>query len=234
MVIQDDHFATIVKAVKEGRRVYDNIKSFVQYLLSANAAEVLIIFFGILIWGISFVPFLPFHLLWINLLTDGLPALALGNEKADSHVMQRKPRQSNERITSGMYNFIIIASITGLVVTLFAFSIGFSSGIEKARTLAFATLILFELVWVFECKNPNRTVFSSNPFDNRSLNLAVLVSFLLLLVAVHVPIFNVLLQTVPLSLNDWMLVAFLSLPALFLEEVYTWFAKKRANKMLNG
>lgn len=232
MVIQDDHFATIVKAVKEGRRVYDNIKSFVQYLLSANASEVLIIFFGILIWGISSVPLLPFHLLWINLLTDGLPALALGNEKADKNVMQRKPRASNERITSGMYHFIIIAGLMGLVATLFAFSIGFSSGIEKARTLAFATLILFELVWVFECKNPNRTVFSSNPFDNRSLNLAVLVSLVLLVVAVHVPVFNVLLQTVPLGLNDWILVALLSLPALFLEEAYNWFAKRRAKKQL--
>ena len=227
MVIQDDHFATIVKAVKEGRRVYDNIKSFVQYLLSANAAEVLIIFFGILIWGISSVPLLPFHLLWINLLTDGLPALALGNEKADRHVMQRKPREPRERITSGMYHFIAIAGVAGLIATLFAFSIGFPSGIEKARTLAFATLILFELVWVFECKNPNRTVFSSNPFDNRSLNLAVLVSLVLLVVAVHVPVFNVLLQTVPLGLNDWILVILLSVPALFLEEAYKWIAKRR-------
>jgi Ca2+-transporting ATPase len=227
MVIQDDHFATIVKAVKEGRRVYDNIKSFVQYLLSANAAEVLVIFFGILVWGITSVPLLPFHLLWINLLTDGLPALALGNEKADRHVMQRKPRPPGERITDNLLRPIITAGIVGLLVTLTAFSIGFSEGIEKARTLAFATLVLFELVWVFECKNPNRTVFNSNPFDNRSLNLAVLLSLVLLVLAVHFPFFNVLLQTVPLSLGEWLLVAVLSLPALFVEEAYTRFSKKR-------
>ncbi len=146
--------------------------------------------------------------------------------------MQRKPREPTERITDGMLHLIVIAGIMGLLVTITAFSLGFSAGIEKARTLAFATLILFELVWVFECKNPNRTIFSSNPLDNRSLNIAVLGSMALLVVAVHVPVFNVLLQTVPLGLNDWILAILLSLPALFLEEAYNWLAKRRVQKQL--
>ncbi|MFH0955217.1 MAG: cation-translocating P-type ATPase [Candidatus Micrarchaeota archaeon] len=228
MVIQDDHFATIVKAVEEGRRVFDNIRAFVRYLLSANTAEVMAVFAAILAgWP---VPLLPLHLLWINLLTDGLPALALGNEKKDPDSMKRKPRSPKAKITDGMLAGIVIAGVVGMVVTLFAFQAGFfAGGIEKGRTMAFAAIILFELFWVFECKNINRTVFNSNLFDNRSLNLAVLASIVLLIAAVQIPLFNTLLNTVPLQANDWILVAVLALPAIFIEAGYNWITRRNRN-----
>lgn len=232
MIIQDDHFATIVHAIKEGRRVYDNIKSFVTYLLSANTAEVLLITVAILIgWP---VPLLPFHLLWLNLLTDGFPALALGNEKAAKDVMKKKPRPKTEKITDKILPYIVIAGIVGMLVTLYAFSVGYSQGsVEKGRTMAFAALILFELVWVFSCKNPSRTVFNSNPFDNQSLNLAVIASLVLLVLAIHLPVFNALLQTVPLEINDWLLVVLLALPATLLEAGYLEIKKRFGRQAVN-
>lgn len=207
VILTDDNFATIVSAVEEGRRIYDNILNAIQFLLSSNIGEIVVLFTAILLtpvfmtmFGIpdayvnALEPLLPVQILWINLVTDSLPALALAVDPAEKGIMKRKPLKSKGIFTAGMTWRIIYQGLMIGGLTLAAFVLGLSTeGVEIetkihiAQTMAFATLALSELVHVFNIRNDKKSMFSSNPFNNGMLLLAIGVSAALMLVVLLIP-----------------------------------------------
>lgn len=225
MVLADDNFATIIVAVEEGRKVFSNIQKSIQYLLSANMAEVLTIFFATLFgWDVL----QPVHLLWINLVTDTLPAIALGVEPAEPDVMKHKPRgrQSNF-FDGGVMGAIIYQGIfqTLLVLAVYGWAIMFPEHSqahmvhEDALTMAFATLGLIQLVHAFNVKSVYQSIFTVGAFRNRTFNRAIPVAFLLLMVTIVVPGFNQLFHVSHLSVGQWTAVIIGSLMMLVLTEI---------------
>lgn len=225
MVLADDNFATIIVAVEEGRKVFSNIQKSIQYLLSANMAEVLTIFFATLFgWDVL----QPVHLLWINLVTDTLPAIALGVEPAEPGVMKHKPRgrQSNF-FDGGVMGAIIYQGIfqTLLVLAVYGWAIMFPEHSqahmvhEDALTMAFATLGLIQLVHAFNVKSVYQSIFTVGAFRNRTFNWAIPVAFLLLMVTIVVPGFNQLFHVSHLSVGQWTAVIISSLMMLVLTEI---------------
>ena len=225
MVLADDNFATIIVAVEEGRKVFSNIQKSIQYLLSANMAEVHTIFFATLFdWDVL----QPVHLLWINLVTDTLPAIALGVEPAEPGVMKHKPRgrQSNF-FDGGVMGAIIYQGIfqTLLVLAVYGWAIMFPEHSqahmvhEDALTMAFATLGLIQLVHAFNVKSVYQSIFTVGAFRNRTFNRAIPVAFLLLMVTIVVPGFNQLFHVSHLSVGQWTAVIISSLMMLVLTEI---------------
>lgn len=225
MVLADDNFATIIVAVEEGRKVFSNIQKSIQYLLSANMAEVLTIFFATLFgWDVL----QPVHLLWINLVTDTLPAIALGVEPAEPGVMKHKPRgrQSNF-FDGGVMGAIIYQGIfqTLLVLAVYGWAIMFPEHSQAhmvhkdALTMAFATLGLIQLVHAFNVKSVYQSIFTVGAFRNRTFNRAIPVAFLLLMVTIVVPGFNQLFHVSHLSVGQWTAVIIGSLMMLVLTEI---------------
>ncbi len=225
MVLADDNFATIIVAVEEGRKVFSNIQKSIQYLLSANMAEVLTIFFATLFgWDVL----QPVHLLWINLVTDALPAIALGVEPAEPGVMKHKPRgrQSNF-FDGGVMGAIIYQGIfqTLLVLAVYGWAIMFPEHSqahmvhEDALTMAFATLGLIQLVHAFNVKSVYQSIFTVGAFRNRTFNWAIPVAFLLLMVTIVVPGFNQLFHVSHLSVGQWTAVIIGGLMMLVLTEI---------------
>ncbi|RCW17154.1 ATPase [Streptococcus gallolyticus] len=225
MVLADDNFATIIVAVEEGRKVFSNIQKSIQYLLSANMAEVFTIFFATLFgWDVL----QPVHLLWINLVTDTLPAIALGVEPAEPGVMSHKPRgrQSNF-FDGGVMGAIIYQGIfqTVLVLGVYGWALMFPEHAanrmvhEDALTMAFATLGLIQLVHAFNVKSVYQSIFTVGAFKNRTFNWAIPVAFLLLMVTIVVPGFNDLFHVSHLSVTQWLAVIIGSLLMLVLTEI---------------
>ena len=195
MILTDDNFSSIVQAVEEGRVIYSNIRKFVFFLMSCNVGEILIIFISMLLnWPI---PLLAIHLLWVNLLTDAFPALALGTEKKEPGLMQEPPRNPNEPIINrDMLVSIAVQSIVMTAAVLGSFYYGWQNyGIEMGRTYALVTLIISELLRAYTCRSEKHTIFKIGVFSNRNMNLATIVSFALLAVILVVPalrdVFNV-------------------------------------------
>ena len=212
VILTDDNFATIVSAVEEGRRIYDNILKAIQFLLSSNVGEVIVLFVAILITPIlagafnipvSLIePLLPIHILWINLVTDSLPALALAFDPADSDIMKRKPIKANSGIfTKGMTWRIIYQGIMIGVLTLIAFVIGLSTKnppyvegltpeevrVEIGQTMAFIVLAFSELVHVFNIRNNKKSIFKTGIGGNKMLFGAIGIAALLMIVVIAVP-----------------------------------------------
>ena len=217
MVLTDDNFATIVKAVENGRNVYANIKNSIQFLLSGNFAAILMVLFASL--ASLPVPFAPVHLLFINLLTDSLPAIALGLEPHNSRVMQEKPRPMNESILTKP--FLASVGIEGLcigVMTAIAFLIGYSHGDKiLATTMAFATLCLSRLVHGYNCKSAYPTIFTKKFFNNKFLQGAFVVGFILLNMVLVIPALHNLFQVRTLHISQLLTVyvlALLNLPVI--------------------
>ncbi len=172
IVLLDDNFSSIISGVKQGRRVFDNLKKSIKFLLAANFGEVFVVLIA-LILGFP-LPFLPLAILWMNLVTDSLPALALAVEPAEKNVMKRKPR--GDGILSGIWKWIIFAGMLMIISSLFVFNYGFKNyGVEIARTMAITTAIFFELFFVFSCKSES-SLFKTGILNNKFLILAVLVS----------------------------------------------------------
>lgn len=194
VILTDDNFATIVNAVEEGRIIYSNIKKFVAYLLSCNLGEVLIVLIAILL-DVP-VPLIPIQLLWLNLVTDSFPALALGVEQGEADIMNEPPRDPNEAIIDKEIRITVaIQSIAITVATLLAYFVGLKwygmeSGVNHARTMAFSTLIICELLRSYTSRSIDKTVFEIGVFTNKKLVLATFVSFLLMLVVIYVPVLN--------------------------------------------
>ena len=214
VILTDDNFATVVSAVEEGRRIYDNILKAIQFLLSSNVGEIVVLFIAILItpWLSSYfgidvnliVPLLPIHILWINLVTDSLPALALAVDPAEKDIMERKPiKQKKGIFTKGMTWRIVYQGIMIGLLTLAAFIIGLATPdadlpiiegltkeevrVEIGQTMAFVTLALSELVHVFNIRNNKKSIFKTKVFNNKTLLLAIGVSAALMLVILFVP-----------------------------------------------
>jgi len=196
IVLIDDNFASIVEGVKEGRRIYDNIKKFVKFLLGANFSEVMLVLTAILIWrNPAFLPLLPLQILWINLVTDSLPALALGSEPIEKGIMKRKP--SKEGILKGSTAFILVGGMVCLFIS-FLFFYWNLEDINKARTMAVTASIVFQMFFVFNCKTDN-SVFKS-PI-NKYLIYAVLLSAVLQLVVIYT-FAGQIFKFVPLTLSQ--------------------------------
>ena len=207
MVLLDDNFATIVAAVEEGRVIYNNIRKFIRYMLACNLGEVLTMFLGMLMW--LPLPLLPIQILWVNLVTDGLPAIALGLEPAENDIMMRKPRGAKDNIFShGLLKLIVSRGIFIGLSTLgvFVSILYFVNNVELARTGAFMTLVMTQLIHVFECKSETRNLFEIPIFNNLPLIFAVLCSLVMILGVVYIPVFQVIFETVPLGLNEWLLI----------------------------
>ncbi|ANX00655.1 ATPase [Thermoclostridium stercorarium subsp. leptospartum DSM 9219] len=212
MILMDDNFSTIVAAVEEGRNIYNNIRKFIRYLLSCNIGEVLTMFLGMLM-GLP-VPLLPAQILLVNLVTDGLPAIALSMETGDPDIMKQKPRDPNEHIFSGgLWQLIITRGIFIGVVTLLSFILVFrqSLSLEAARTAALVTLVLSQLIHVFECKSEKKNIFEINLLSNLWLVGAVFTSLSVLACVVYVPALQNVFKTVPLLPEYWLYVAGLCL-----------------------
>ncbi|MBI2565062.1 calcium-translocating P-type ATPase, SERCA-type [Candidatus Woesearchaeota archaeon] len=202
MILADDNFTTIVSAVKEGRIIYDNIKKFVQYLLSSNIGEVLTLFGATLLaWK---DPLLARHILWINLVTDLFPATALGIDPAEPGVMRKKPRKLREHIINkyrGLMLFLI--GVIMMVGTLGIFYLYKPHNYVKAQTMAFTTLVLFQLWNVLNQRSEHESLFKLGIFSNTNLILAILSSILLQIAVIHLPFMQTIFSTTSLSLLEW-------------------------------
>lgn len=232
MVLTDDNFASIVAAVEEGRGIFDNIKKFIDYLLAANIGEVLIMLLAILLFkdsaGLFVLPLLPLQLLWVNLVTDTLPALALGVEPIEKDVMKRKPRNPKEKVMNReSMNLIIFASLLMAAATLLQFYIEFSTeGLEKARAVAFTTIVLTELFIALSVRS-HMPLHKIGIFSNKKLLIAVLVSFALQLAVLYVPFLNPIFGTVPLTMEEWAGILAVSLSVFAALEARKILRKKK-------
>jgi Ca2+-transporting ATPase len=228
MVVTDDNFASIVAAVEEGRGIYDNIKKFVHYLLSCNAGEILVMFVASLV-GLP-VPLLPIQILWVNLVTDGLPALALGVEPVDMNVMRRPPRRTNEAVVTKQAAFLMLAQ-GGFIAfcSLFAFYFVLSvekEGIVRARTAAFIVLSCSQLFHSFNCRNMTESLFKIGILTNKNLIAAVVFSFILQMIVVYAPFLPKIFKTEPLGVTDWVLVILISSLPLWAVELCKMFYRR--------
>lgn len=224
VILTDDNFATIVHAVEEGRIIYSNIKKFVGFLLSCNLGEVLIVFIAILL-NLP-VPLLPIQLLWLNLVTDSFPALALGVEKGEAEIMEEPPRNPDEPLLDSELKLTIaIQSVAITIATLGAYMLGLQwygnqeEGVAIARTMAFATLIISELLRSYSARSIKDTLFSIGIFSNRKLVWATLLSLALTLVVMEIPGVRELFKLTPLSLKDWVVILVGALIPLALGEI---------------
>ena len=230
MVLTDDNYASIVSAVEQGRIIYSNIRKFVYYLLSCNLAEIATIFLATL-FGLP-SPLTAIQLLWLNLVTDGAPALALGVEKGDPDIMERPPRSPSEPIINKpMRTGIIVQTIAITSVTLAAYLIGLSQFDipEIAETMAFVTLSFSELLRAFTARSEFYPILKIGLFSNKSMNWAILSSMVLLLSVVYIPFLEPVFDTYPLDLTQWQYVfPLLFIPAITAEITKIILLKKQS------
>lgn len=220
MVLLDDNFATIVNAVREGRTIYNNIRKSIEFLLSCNTGEIVTIFTAIL-FGLG-SPLTPIQILWMNLVTDSLPALALGVEPPEQGVMEKPPRDPKAGVFSGGVglDIVIQGAVIG-ILALLAFWLGLNRGraLEEAHTMAFLTISFSQLVHAFNARNFEESLFSIGIGTNRALVGAFFASAALQLIVIFVPFLRNLFETAVLRLSDWLLVIGLSLVPLLVVEV---------------
>ncbi len=217
IILTDDNFVTIVEAVKQGRNIYDNIKKAIHFLIATNIGEIVTIFMG-LVLGLK-SPLLAIQLLWINLVTDSLPAIALGLEKPEKDIMQRKPVDSKKGIfADGLWNKIIVEGIMIGVLTLVAFSIGNKYyGLEVGRTMAFLSIGFLELIHSFNVKN-ERSIFEAGILENKYLVGSFVLGISIQAIVVVLPAFANVFEVVPLNLTQWIITVAISvLPVPIIE-----------------
>ncbi|MED3647021.1 calcium-translocating P-type ATPase, SERCA-type [Halalkalibacterium halodurans] len=207
LILSDDNFATIRAAIREGRNIYDNIRKFIRYMLASNVGEILVMLFAMLL-GMP-LPLVATQILWINLVTDGLPAMALGMDQPEGNVMKRPPRHPREGIFArGLAWKIVSRGFMIGVVTLAAFWLTLQANpddLTRAQSVAFVTLVIAQLIHVFDCRS-EYSVFHRNPFENKYLVLAVLSSVLLMLIVIYYPPLQQVFHTVPLTGREWLLI----------------------------
>jgi Ca2+-transporting ATPase len=228
MILLDDNFITIVNAIKEGRRIYDNIRKFIRYILTGNFAELLTIlaapFFGLPI------PLLPIHILWINLVTDGLPGLALAIEPAELGIMRKPPRNPKENIfAKGLGFHILWVGFFLAVTTLSTQYVAIYFNITHWQTIVFTVLCWSQLVHVFAIRSESVSFFNRGIATNKSLFIAVSFTFLLHLMIIYLPLFNELFKTQPLSTNELLVCLGLSSIVFALVEIVKWINQNRKN-----
>ena len=226
MVLLDDNFATIVAAVEEGRVIYDNIRRFIKYLLTCNASEIAVMLLGPLL-GMP-IPLLPLQILWMNLVTDGLPALALGVEPAEKNVMRRPPYSSTESVFGrGMATFIFVM---GVVMSLISLGVGlyaYLSGLQHWQSLLFTTLIFAQLALALEARAEQDSLFKTGVFSNRSMVWALLISAVLQFAVIYLPFFQTIFETEPLTALELLATVLAGLLVILVVEVWKWFQRRR-------
>ena len=223
MILTDDNFATIVGAVEEGRGIYDNILKFVKYILTTNSGEIFTMFFSILL---RFpLPLLPLQILWVNLVTDGLPALALTKEPIEADIMVRPPRKPAESITGhGLWWSMIGIGFLMSAVTLFLFKLGLNFSLAKGQTMAFTVLAFLQMAHVLNCKSLDKSLFKIGIFSNLYLVGAVLSTVVLQIMVVQLSVLQKIFYTTSLNWKEWLLLALLSLTPIVVVEVRKrWF-----------
>ena len=227
LVLLDDNFATIVGAIAEGRRQFDNVRKFVRYLLSSNAGEVLAISVNLLLGGPLI--FLATQILWMNLVTDGVTAVALGLEKGEKQQMERPPRRRDEPILGG-HGFVLILLFGTYTATasLWLFYSLMPLGVDLARTAAFTAMVVFEKMSVFAFRSLTQPCSRIGWFSNPFLMLALVVTLSLQVLAVYWPPLQTLLRTVPLEFEHWAMIAALALPLILVPEGVKFLATRRA------
>lgn len=246
MVLTDDNYVSIVSAVEQGRIIYSNIRKFVYYLISCNLGEILIIFlptaFGRFIFPEltteQLSPLVPVQLLWLNLISDGAPALALGTEKGDPDIMDQKPRPPKEPIINKQMALgVVIQTLAIAGATLFAFWRGLmhtelplEARLPLAETMAFVTLSASELLRAFTARSERYPLLKIGIFSNKWMTRAVLASFVLLLAVTYIPFLNPIFNTVPLGWNEWSLVLPLFLIPSVVAEITKWIIYRRNPK----
>ncbi|GGF85198.1 calcium-translocating P-type ATPase, SERCA-type [Paenibacillus albidus] len=235
LVLGDDNFSTIVAAIEEGRNIYENIRKFIRYLLASNVGEILTMFFAMMM-GLP-LPLVPIQILWVNLVTDGLPAMALGVDQPEKDLMEHKPRGAKENIFARRLGWKIISRgfLIGLC-TLGAFWLTLRIAPEnpaqliRAQSVAFATLVMAQLIHVFDCRS-SRSVFHRNPFQNKYLVLAVLSSVVLMVAVMYLPLLQPVFKTVPLSFREWCLVLVAAgIPTFVMGAGSVWGGKRNRNR----
>ncbi|MCK9526176.1 MAG: HAD-IC family P-type ATPase, partial [Limnochordia bacterium] len=221
MVLLDDNFGTIIRAVREGRGIYDNIRKFIRYLLGCNVGEVLTMLVATLL-GLP-LPLVPMQILWMNLVTDGLPAIALGLDPTDQDLMLEKPRNPQEGVFArGLLKRILFSGtvISAAALGIFVLSLWYHPGdVLRSRTMAFTTLVLAQLVFSFQCRFERHSIFDMGILGNVYLILAVLLSGGAQVFILYNPFMANMFQTVPLRGEDWVLVALFAILPLFVETV---------------
>lgn len=229
MILLDDNFATIVAAIRSGRRIYDNIRKFIKYLLTSNSGEIWCIFLAPL-FGLP-VPLLPIHILWINLVTDGLPGLALAYEPEEKQIMQRPPRHPNESIFAGGLGVHVmwVGLLTG-ATTIITQVLEIHQNNPNWQTMVFTVLCFSQMGHVFAIRHDMRSFFSENPLTNYRLVLAVLMTFILQLCTIYIPALNPIFKTTPLSMNELLIAIALS-SVVFIAVEIEKFVKRRRFKL---
>ena len=218
MILVDDNFVTIVEAVRQGRNIYDNIKKAIHFLIATNIGEIVTIFLG-LILGLD-TPLLAIQLLWVNLVTDSFPAIALGLEKEEKGIMEKKPRSSKEGIfADGLWGKIITEGIMIGVLTLVAFTLGTKLyGLEVGRTMAFVSLGLLELVHSFNIKS-EESIFKTGIFENKFLIGSFILGTLMQVGVAAIPVVAKIFELVPLNMTQWIYVSGISILPLIIMEL---------------
>ena len=228
MILADDNFATIVKAVEEGRGIYENIQKAILYLLSCNLGEIMSLFLAILCMPHVVSTLSAIQILWVNLITDAFPALALGVDPMEWDIMEQQPRNAKESLFAhGGWMFTILNGMFIGTITLVAFRYGLNSSPAKAQTMAFMVLSLSQLFHAFNLRSRTHSIFAVGLFKNKWLILTFLFSTALQIAVCQLPIFNFILKTVPLDMMSWGLVFGLSASVIFINEASKWFAKDK-------
>jgi Ca2+-transporting ATPase len=226
MILLDDNFATIVKAVQEGRKIYDNIRKFIKYLLTTNSGEIWTLFLAPLV-GLP-IPLLPIHILWINLVTDGLPALALSAEPAEGDVMRRPPRHPKESIFAhglGLHAIWVGILMAGIALVVQAWAI--TTEHAHWQTMVFTVLCLTQLGHVLAIRSEKESLFKMGLYTNKYLLGAVLLTFILQMATIYVPFLNPILKTESLSFSELMFTLVLSSLVFFAVEVEKLFRRRQ-------
>jgi P-type Ca2+ transporter type 2C len=249
MILADDNFATIVHAVREGRALFDNIRKFLRYLLSSNMGEVLTVFFGVVGAGVLglaggsevVLPLLATQILWINLVTDSGPALAMGVDPTTGDVMSRPPRQRSERVIDArmwrgvMQTGAVMAAVTLLTIDLYLPG-GLIEGthtLDNARTAGFTVLVLAQLFNCFNARSDRTSAFS-HLFVNRWLWASIALAVLLQVAVVHVGWLNTAFGTVPLTLDQWALCVAMASGVLWASELRKLVVRAVASRAASG
>lgn len=233
MVLADDNFASIVAAVREGRRIFDNIRKFVRYTMSSNTGEIVTLFLAPFL-GMP-LPLTPLQILWINLVTDGLPGLALSTEKAEPGIMHRPPRRPDEPVFSGamIRSIVWVGTLIG-GISLATQAWALSAGIEHWQTMVFTVLTFSQLANVLAIRSETQSLFSQGLFSNMALTGAVAFTVLLQLCAVYLPFMNTIFGTHPLSLRELLICAALSLIVLLAIELEKSLGRPKTGNTTSG
>jgi Ca2+-transporting ATPase len=215
IILLDDNFSSIVKAVREGRRVYDNLKKSIKFHLAANFDELLVVLFALIV-SLP-LPLLPLAILWMNLITDSLPSIALSVEKEEENIMKRAPKNPEETILHGIFSFIVIAGIISFIATTLIFVSFYQSDLAKARTMALSVSVFCELFLIFACRS-DKNVWKIGIFSNKMLSYSVIAAFMLQIIAIYTPLASVF-GFKALSLGELLLAIVVSSAALIFFEL---------------